>query len=121
MRPEIEDILQATAEEHGVEVGYITQDRQLMAITKVRHVAQYLCRQYTLSSLKVIGRKIGGRSHGMVTVAYNKISNECKLYDDTRSLVEDIEGNLQGKGFFLREVRRHQDNDWLSHKKIYRT
>jgi len=112
MRPEIEDVLQATAEEHDVPVGFITQDRQLMTITKVRHVAQYLCRQYTRSSLKEIGKKIGGRSHGMVTQAYQKIANECEIYDDTRSLVEDIEENLRDKGFTLLGVIRQHDVAW---------
>jgi chromosomal replication initiation ATPase DnaA len=120
MNPEIEDILQATAEVHGVPVAYITQDSQLDEVTKVRHVAQYLCRKYTTSSLRTIGREIGGRSHGMVTVAHKKIEDECEVYDDTRSLVEDIRFDLQGKGFTLWEVKRHQDNDWHNSDDIYR-
>lgn len=120
MKPTIEDILQAAAEEHGVDVAYITQDRQLMAITKPRHIVQYLCRKYVNTSLKVIGELTGGRGHSLVTQAFKKIAYECSMYDDTRGLVEDIEENMRGKGFVLREVKRNMDNDWFNSKEIYR-
>ena len=119
--PTIEDVLQATAEEMDVTIVYITQKRQLMGITKARHITQYMCRKYVPATLAKIGEETGGRDHASVTQAFQKIDFEWATYDEMRNLVEDIENNLRNKGFSLREVIRQRDNDWFNSTKIYRT
>ena len=104
MRPTIADILQSTAEEANVPLHHITLDRRLDYVIRLRHIAQYLCRLYVDERLIVIGGETGGRSAAMVTVAYQKTLFNKKHYQETRSLIEDIEQNLQNKGFILQEI-----------------
>ena len=119
MRPTIAGVLLATAEEANVPLHHITLDRRLDYVVKLRHVAQYLCRLYVDEHLSVIGREIGERSGSMVTVAYQKISFDKKFYQETRSLIEDIEQNLRDKGFILQEIERLLDNTFFKGENVY--
>ena len=59
-----------------------------------RHIAMYLCREMTDSSLTYIGECFGGRDHATVISAVNNISSEIKNNPDLDSTIETIKKRI---------------------------
>ena len=121
--PTIEDIVQATADEYGVETSYILQDTRKKEVIKLRHMAQYLCRRYTTETLSAISEKIAGRiSHATSLHAFRKIEFEYERYNDTTYLANGIIKRLKDRGFAVdKDIVRATDVMWYDGGLKYKT
>ena len=90
----IGEILDAAAQEFGVErEALLARDRR-PAVASARQVAMYLARELTEHSLPEIGRGIGGRNHTTVLHAVNRVSAAIRSDDSMRGAVDNLRRRL---------------------------
>ncbi|MEA2361492.1 MAG: chromosomal replication initiator protein [Thermoleophilaceae bacterium] len=90
----ISEIIDAAAQEFGVErESLLARDRRPTVAT-ARQVAMYLARELTEHSLPEIGRGIGGRNHTTVLHAVNRISAALRSDPAVRSAVDNLHRRL---------------------------
>jgi chromosomal replication initiator protein len=88
------EILDAAAQEFGVErEALVARDRR-PAVATARQVAMYLARELTEHSLPEIGRGIGGRNHTTVLHAVNRVSAVMNTDESVRSAVDKLRRRL---------------------------
>ena len=90
----IGEILDAAAQEFGVErEALLARDRR-PAVAAARQVAMYLARELTEHSLPEIGRGIGGRNHTTVLHAVNRVNAAIHSDDSMRGAVDNLRRRL---------------------------
>ncbi|HEX6583551.1 MAG TPA: chromosomal replication initiator protein DnaA [Thermoleophilaceae bacterium] len=90
----IGEILDAAAQEFGVErAALLARDRHPTVAT-ARQVAMFLARELTEHSLPEIGRGVGGRNHTTVLHAVNRVSAAMHSDDSMRSAVHNLRRRL---------------------------
>jgi chromosomal replication initiator protein len=90
----IGEILDAAAQEFGVErEALLARDRR-PAVAAARQVAMYLARELTEHSLPEIGRGIGGRNHTTVLHAVNRVGAAIRSDDSMRGAVDNLRRRL---------------------------
>jgi chromosomal replication initiator protein len=90
----IGEILDAAAQEFGVErEALLARDRRPTVAT-ARQVAMFLARELTEHSLPEIGRGVGGRNHTTVLHAVNRVSAAMHSDDSVRSAVDNLRRRL---------------------------
>jgi chromosomal replication initiator protein len=90
----IGEILDAAAQEFGVErEALVARDRR-PAVATARQVAMFLARELTEHSLPEIGRGVGGRNHTTVLHAVNRVSAAIHSDDSVRSAVDNLRRRL---------------------------
>jgi chromosomal replication initiator protein len=88
------EILDAAAQEFGVErEALLARDRRPTVAT-ARQVAMFLARELTEHSLPEIGRGVGGRNHTTVLHAVNRVSAAMHSDDSVRSAVHNVRRRL---------------------------
>jgi chromosomal replication initiator protein len=88
------EILDAAAQEFGVErEALLARDRRPTVAT-ARQVAMFLARELTEHSLPEIGRGVGGRNHTTVLHAVNRVSAAMHSDDSVRSAVHNLRRRL---------------------------
>jgi chromosomal replication initiator protein len=88
------EILDAAAQEFGVErEALLARDRR-PAVATARQVAMYLARELTEHSLPEIGRGIGGRNHTTVLHAVNRVGAALRTDEGVRSAVDNLRRRL---------------------------
>ncbi len=87
-RVTIDVILSAVAESTGVSVTEIIGDKRSRPVVESRHVAMYLARELTDSSLPKIGERFGNRDHSTVIHAVEKIT---KLMREDREMYNRVQ------------------------------
>jgi chromosomal replication initiator protein len=87
-RVTIDLILSTVADFTGVSVNEIVGDKRSRQIVESRHLAMYLARELTDSSLPKIGERIGNRDHTTVLHAVEKIS---KLMKEDREMYNRVQ------------------------------
>jgi chromosomal replication initiator protein len=88
------EILDAAAQEFGVEREALMARDRRPAVAAARQVAMYLARELTEHSLPEIGRGIGGRNHTTVLHAVNRVSTAMRTDDAVRSAVDNLRRRL---------------------------
>ena len=91
-------IIQAVSEHYGVELKALTGRGRSRNIVVPRHVAMYLLREETESSLVDIGNMLGGRDHTTVMYGYEKIADEINADNRLRSEVLGLREKLHAQG-----------------------
>jgi chromosomal replication initiator protein len=92
------EILDAAAQEFGVErESLLARDRR-PAVAEARQVAMYLARELTEHSLPEIGRGIGGRNHTTVLHAVNRIGAAIRSDESVRTAVDNLRRRLGHPG-----------------------
>ncbi len=81
-------ILSSVADATNISVTEITGDKRTRAVVEARHLAMYLARELTDSSLPKIGERMGGRDHTTVIHAVEKIT---KLMSENRSVYNQVQ------------------------------
>ena len=90
----IGEIIDAAANEFGVEPrALLARDRRAPVAT-ARQVAMFLARELTGHSLPEIGRGMGGRSHTTVLHAVNRVSAAIGNDPDVQSAVDNLRRQL---------------------------
>lgn len=71
-RTTVDDVLEEVAKHYNIPQRALTSQNRSKEISKARHVAAYLCKKLTESSLTEIGYRLGRRTHATVlhSVAY---------------------------------------------------
>jgi chromosomal replication initiator protein len=88
------EILEAAAQEFGVErEALVARDRRPTVAT-ARQVAMFLARELTEHSLPEIGRGIGGRNHTTVLHAVNRVGAAIRTDDAVRAAVDNLRRRL---------------------------
>ena len=88
------EILDAAAQEFGVErEALVARDRR-PAVAAARQIAMYLARELTEHSLPEIGRGIGGRNHTTVLHAVNRVSTALRTDETVRESVDNLRRRL---------------------------
>jgi chromosomal replication initiator protein len=88
------EILDAAAQEFGIErQALLARDRR-PAVATARQVAMFLARELTEHSLPEIGRGVGGRNHTTVLHAVNRVSAAMHSDDSVRSAVHNLRRRL---------------------------
>jgi chromosomal replication initiator protein len=90
----ISEIVDAAAQEFGVEREALLRRDRRPSVATARQVAMYLARELTDHSLPEIGRGIGGRNHTTVLHAVNRVSAALRTDDDVRSAVDNLRKRL---------------------------
>jgi chromosomal replication initiator protein len=94
----IEEILDATAVEFGVErADLLARDRR-PSVAAARQVAMFLARELTEHSLPEIGRGVGGRNHTTVLHAIKRVSSAMRSDPATRTAVDNLRKQLGRTG-----------------------
>jgi chromosomal replication initiator protein len=92
------DVLKAVCAEFGVAEKDLLGRQRKREIVRPRHVAMYLLREETESSLVEIGRTLGGRDHTTVLHGIEKIETDLATDNQLRSrLIAIQEALLTGK------------------------
>jgi len=86
----IDLIKKLTAEYYSVRIDDMSAKIRTKEIAIARHVAMYIAREVTGSSLPKIGLEFGGRDHTTVIHACEKISGEIQANPDVKGAVETI-------------------------------
>jgi chromosomal replication initiator protein len=90
----LSEIVDAAAQEFGVErESLLARDRR-PAVATARQVAMYLARELTEHSLPEIGRGIGGRNHTTVLHGVNRISAALRSDPAVRKAVDNLHRRL---------------------------
>ena len=91
----VERIQTIVSERFQLSVEELVSQRRVHAIAHPRHVAMYLSRELTDSSLPKIGREFGGRDHTTVIYATSKISNLINEDRDVYNLVQELTASIK--------------------------
>ncbi len=91
----IDRIQEIVSQRFGISMQELLGQRRSRAVVYPRHVAMYLCRELTDSSLPKIGERFGGRDH---TTVINATSNITKLIREDRgvyNLVQELTARIK--------------------------
>jgi chromosomal replication initiator protein len=91
----IERIQEVVSDRFGISLQELLGQRRSRSIVYPRHVAMYLCRELTDSSLPKIGDRFGGRDH---TTVINATSNITRLIREDRgvyNLVQELTARIK--------------------------
>ena len=86
----IEQIQSAVCEAFHISLADLRGDKRARAIAYPRHIAMYLSRELTDTSLPKIGAKFGGRDHTTVLHAVNKIGGLLKEDREVFNVVQQL-------------------------------
>lgn len=94
----ISKILKEVSKYYAVTVSDLASSKRSSLISHARHVAMYLSRELTNTSLPKIGKDIGNRDHPTVIYAINKISSLLKtdrvVYNEVQELTSKIKSSV---------------------------
>jgi chromosomal replication initiator protein len=90
----LSEIVDAAAQEFGVERESLMARDRRPAVAEARQVAMYLARELTEHSLPEIGRGIGGRNHTTVLHAVNRIGAAVRSDAGIRKAVDNLRRRL---------------------------
>ena len=90
----ISEILDAAAQEFGVERSSLLARDRRPAVAAARQVAMFLARELTDHSLPEIGRGVGGRNHTTVLHAVNRVSASLRSDPAVRNAVDNLRRRL---------------------------
>ena len=89
-------VLASTGKEYNVSEKKLLGKGRQMEIVIARHVAMYLCRELTNSSLISIGKHFGNRDHSTVIHACKTIENKMKTDESLTTRIKNLKANLLG-------------------------
>jgi len=83
-------IQKETAQHFALKPEDLKAKKRTKNVAFPRHIAMYLSRELTDSSLPVIGTEFGGRDHTTVMHAHRKITEDLRTDQNLKSLIEQI-------------------------------
>lgn len=91
---DIQTIQKAVAEHFSLKISELKSNNRAKRIVVPRHIAMYLCREFTDESLPEIGRTFGGRDHSTVIHAYKKVKRDMevntRVYNDLTAVKKSL-------------------------------
>ena len=89
------DVISAVAEHYGLTEKAILSSNRSREITQVRHVAAYLCKELTNSSLTEIGFKMGRRTHATMLHSVALVKSQLEFDPALRQHIAQLEAALR--------------------------
>lgn len=89
-----EYIISVTAEHFNLTAADLTGNKRASKIVVPRQIVMYLCRELTNTSLKAIGKLLGGRDHTTVMHGIEKIENEISHNSNLNNTVETLKKKI---------------------------
>ncbi|MBN1291872.1 MAG: chromosomal replication initiator protein DnaA [Candidatus Latescibacteria bacterium] len=86
----IEYIQKLVAQHFSLPVNLITGTSRRKEVAEARHIAIYLCKQLTSSSLKTIGLNFSGRDHSTVIHSTQKIEKKLQSDSSFSKLIQSL-------------------------------
>lgn len=74
----------------NIQVDDLKSKKRKQPLVKYRHIAVYLSKTLTDSSLQKIGKEFGGRDHTTIMHSVQTIENELKTEVDTQRMISEI-------------------------------
>jgi chromosomal replication initiator protein len=93
--PSAQAILDVVCRHFRISLDEVTGPSRSRDVTFARHVAMYLLRLRAQRSFTQIGQLFGGRDHSTVLTACRRITREVKTLPETKSVIQQIESDLQ--------------------------
>jgi chromosomal replication initiator protein len=90
----IPEIVDAAAQEFGLEREDLMARSRRPAVARARQVAMFLARELTDHSLPEIGRGVGGRNHTTVLHAVNSVGDAVRTDPSVRNAVDNLRRRL---------------------------
>jgi chromosomal replication initiator protein len=90
-----EAVQRAVAQEFGMEIEELRNQKRTKELALARHVAMYLTRELTGYSLQAIGKAYGGRNHASVIHAHSRIKELLDEDPNLRAKVEELREDLR--------------------------
>jgi chromosomal replication initiator protein len=90
----LSEIVDAAAQEFGVESGALLGRDRSRSVSRARQVAMFLARELTEHNLTEIGRGIGGRDHTTVLHAINQIGSSVHADPGVKKSVDNLRRRL---------------------------
>ncbi|MGL4973256.1 MAG: chromosomal replication initiator protein DnaA [Culicoidibacterales bacterium] len=87
-------IQKVVANYFNIQVDDLKSKKRKQPLVKYRHIAVYLCKLLTESSLQKIGKEFGGRDHTTVMHSVQLIEAELKTETDTQRMIQEIKDLL---------------------------
>ena len=91
----IGDVIGAVAEHYGLTEKAITSANRSREVTQARHIAAYLCKELTDSSLSEIGFKMGRRTHATMLHSVALIKEKMEFDAALRQHLAQLESTLR--------------------------
>lgn len=85
-----ERIIKVVSEHMGVSIDDIQSKKRSQDIATARQLVMYICREYTVSSLKSIGNAVGGKDHSTVLSGIQRIEEKLKNDASFKSTIDTI-------------------------------
>ena len=89
------DVIGAVSEHFGISEKAILSSNRSREIAQVRHIAAYLCKELTNSSLAEIGFKMGRRTHATMLHSVALIKNQLEFDPALRQHLSQLESALR--------------------------
>lgn len=85
------DLIVKTVSEHmGISVDDICSKKRSADIATARQIVMYLCREYTVLSLKSIGNSVGGKDHATVLNGVKRVEERLLIDPSFKSTIDTI-------------------------------
>ena len=91
----IGDVIGAVAEHFGMTEKAIVSTNRSREVTQVRHIAAYLCKEMTKSSLTEIGFKMGRRTHATMLHSVSYIKTQMEFDPALRQHIAQLEAAIR--------------------------
>jgi chromosomal replication initiator protein len=91
---DIKQIQKVVADFFKIKVSDLKSKSRKKEVTTPRHIAAYLCREFTTSSLPEIGRAFGGRDHTTVIHSVDKIKGDIETNTSLYNQITEIKKEL---------------------------
>ena len=89
-------VVSTVSKEYRIKEENLFGKSRQMEIVLARHVAMFLCRELTSSSLISIGKYFGNRDHSTVIHACKMIENKIKEDEGLNNIINNLKSNLLG-------------------------
>lgn len=90
----LEEVQQTISNYYDISIEDLKGKKRTSKIVFPRHIAIYIAKKYTNSSIADIGQAFGGRNHSTILSAVEKIENDIRRNPSTRNDYEQIISKL---------------------------
>ena len=91
----VDDVLKEVAQQYNLTLKALMGTNRSREITQARHVAAYLCKELTDSSLSEIGMRMGRRTHATILHSIAHVKQLLEFDPIMRQRVAQLQSALQ--------------------------
>lgn len=96
VKPSVEQIQYTVARYYGIHRAELISAQRAKRLVRPRQVAMYLCKELTVRSYLVIGRRFGQRDHSTILYSHQKVERLIPTDVQMATDIETLKGLLGG-------------------------